>query len=332
MVSNGWMQRGCCRWDIVQAHGGCGVLLFNVDRHAFVLVRQFRPPVHWVNLQRNPAGHPPPHPRNAFTLEVCAGLADKPGLTGVEIVREEILEECGCAGVVVVAAALRSSLRLAAATFADETPVLSRYAVPAASIELVNTIRANVGLLGCHMHYYYCEVRDAQRVGAGGGLADEDIEVVHMPVDEALRVLSNPDLPKTSSILCVPRRRRASVLPSVHAPPPPAAFVRRFLVEWWFRRRDPRRTHGEADATANTPSHTGAVSQHAQPRRDSPGACRSEPWVLPRVAQIAKWGVAATVAGLAVWLVGRRVSWRGPGGAGVNESRWPWKRASRLSR
>ena len=160
------------RWDVVQSFNACGCLLYHVERECFVLVRQFRAPVHYVNLQCNPEGHPPPHPRNAFTIEVCAGLADKPGKSSEQTMKEEILEECG-------------------------------YDVPVSSLELVNVIRGNVGLIGNICKFYYCEVHEIQRVGTGGGLADEDIEVLHLPVDDVVRLMDNPQVPKTSSCMCV---------------------------------------------------------------------------------------------------------------------------------
>ena len=148
------------------------MLIFNVDRRQFVLVRQFRAPVHLANLRTNPRGHPPPHPRNAFTIEICAGLADKPGNSIPQTAKEEVLEECG-------------------------------YDVPVEALQLVNVVRGSVGLVGNTHYYFYCEVTDAQRVGPGGGLADEDIEVLHMGVEETVELLAKPPVPKTASLMCV---------------------------------------------------------------------------------------------------------------------------------
>ena len=143
-----------------------------MDRRQFVLVRQFRAPVHLANLRTNPRGHPPPHPRNAFTIEICAGLADKPGNSIPQTAKEEVLEECG-------------------------------YDVPVEALQLVNVVRGSVGLVGNTHYYFYCEVTDAQRVGPGGGLADEDIEVLHMGVEEAVELLAKPPVPKTASLMFV---------------------------------------------------------------------------------------------------------------------------------
>ena len=63
-------------------HAVC-VLLFNVTRKKFVLVRQFRPSVYVAQCRDVAVGsaidverHPP---EEAVTLELCAGLVDKPG-------------------------------------------------------------------------------------------------------------------------------------------------------------------------------------------------------------------------------------------------------------
>ncbi len=71
-------------WEAVQAHDSVAILLYHVDRKAFLLVKQFRAPVH-MN-----------HPQFTFTYELCAGIVDKQ-TTLKEIAKEEIFEECGYA-------------------------------------------------------------------------------------------------------------------------------------------------------------------------------------------------------------------------------------------
>jgi len=69
-------------WEAVQSHDSVSVLIYNQDRDAFVLVKQFRAPVY-----RND---------NALTCtyELCAGIIDKE-MSLEQIVQEEIDEECG---------------------------------------------------------------------------------------------------------------------------------------------------------------------------------------------------------------------------------------------
>ncbi len=68
-------------WDIARVHDSVAVLLYHRDRDAFILVKQFRPPVYLAN-------------DDGFTYELCAGIVDKSKPLEV-IASEEILEECG---------------------------------------------------------------------------------------------------------------------------------------------------------------------------------------------------------------------------------------------
>ncbi len=78
-----YTQNGQARsWEAVQAHDSVATLLYHVERQAFLLVKQFRAPVH-MN-----------HPQFTFTYELCAGLVDKQESLE-QIAKEEILEECG---------------------------------------------------------------------------------------------------------------------------------------------------------------------------------------------------------------------------------------------
>ena len=66
---------------MVHVHDSVSILIYHKAKDAFVLVKQFRPPVY---LQNN----------DGFTYELCAGIVDKD--TSLEqIAKEEIDEECG---------------------------------------------------------------------------------------------------------------------------------------------------------------------------------------------------------------------------------------------
>jgi len=58
------------------------VLLFHQEKDAFLLVKQFRPPVYMCDRSKE------------FTYELCAGILDK-DISLKEIASEEIDEECG---------------------------------------------------------------------------------------------------------------------------------------------------------------------------------------------------------------------------------------------
>ena len=69
-------------WEAVRSHDSVAVLLFHVEKNAFLLVNQFRAPVYLSDKSKE------------FTYELCAGLVDK-DIPLVDIVKEEIDEECG---------------------------------------------------------------------------------------------------------------------------------------------------------------------------------------------------------------------------------------------
>jgi len=69
-------------WEAVESFDSVAVLLYHTTKDAFVLVKQFRPPVYLHN------SHYP------YTYELCAGIIDK-DISLEQIVKEEIDEECG---------------------------------------------------------------------------------------------------------------------------------------------------------------------------------------------------------------------------------------------
>lgn len=69
-------------WEAVKSHDSVAVLLYHVEKNAFLLVKQFRPPVYMNN------------PHHGFTYELCAGILDK-DIDPTHTIKEEIDEECG---------------------------------------------------------------------------------------------------------------------------------------------------------------------------------------------------------------------------------------------
>lgn len=70
------------RWEAIQQHDSVAVLLYHSQKEAFLLVKQFRPPVYMIDKTKT------------HTYELCAGILDK-DLSLQEIASEEIDEECG---------------------------------------------------------------------------------------------------------------------------------------------------------------------------------------------------------------------------------------------
>jgi len=68
-------------WDMVEVHDSVAILIYHTEKKAFVLVKQFRPPVFLKN-------------DDGFTHELCAGIVDKE-CSLEQIAKEEVDEECG---------------------------------------------------------------------------------------------------------------------------------------------------------------------------------------------------------------------------------------------
>lgn len=150
-------------WDCLKAHDSVACVIYNKTKNKLVYVKQFRPAVYMASLTAgmfdledfDPAKIPAKSDnRTGYTMELCAGLADKKGKTPEETMQEEILEETG-------------------------------YKVPVESIKFVSSFRGSTGLSGSLMILYFTEVTDDQKVDRGGGVDDEAIEVIEVDVEEA---------------------------------------------------------------------------------------------------------------------------------------------------
>ena len=106
---------------------------------------------------------------NGLTIEMCAGIIDK-DLSLKEIASEEIMEECG-------------------------------YLVDINSIEKITSVNSAVGFAGSKQTIFYTEVDESMRVGSGGGVDSELIEVIEIPIDEVREFIYNEDIAKTTGLL-----------------------------------------------------------------------------------------------------------------------------------
>ncbi|XP_048062601.1 uridine diphosphate glucose pyrophosphatase NUDT14 isoform X2 [Megalobrama amblycephala] len=189
----------------MQTHDSVSVLIFNTTSHCFILVKQFRPAVYMSEWERSkpkplqPAeeesaeappteakvpeenqtgdsseetASPQPPASAGVTYELCAGLVDKPNLSLEEIARQEVLEECG-------------------------------YDVPVTKLRKITSYRSGVGVTGSKQTMFYAEVSEENRVGEGGGKPQEGelIEVVKVPLHEAMTFAFDESLPKTMGVI-----------------------------------------------------------------------------------------------------------------------------------
>ena len=154
-------------WDCLKAHDSVASVIYNKSRNKLIYVKQFRPAVYLSRLTKSVSDLADFDPNNlqtpvdekvGYTMELCAGLADKEGKTPQAVMQEEISEETG-------------------------------YEVPLDSIRFISSFRGSTGLSGTLMNLYFTEVTDEQRTARGGGVDDEAIEVLELDIEEARKVI-----------------------------------------------------------------------------------------------------------------------------------------------
>lgn len=107
--------------------------------------------------------------QDGFTYELCAGLVDK-DLNVLHIAKEEVLEECG-------------------------------YDVPEECIEKITSFYTAVGFAGGKQDLFYAEVDESMKANVGGGVDQEMIEVIYLPVKEAKAFMMDENWAKTPGLM-----------------------------------------------------------------------------------------------------------------------------------
>ena len=106
---------------------------------------------------------------NGMMYELCAGIVDK-DTTNAQIAKEEVLEECG-------------------------------YDVPVESLEKISSFYTTVGISGTYQTIYYATCNDSMKVDEGGGLVEEDIEVIYIPLAKAKQFMFDESFQKTTGVM-----------------------------------------------------------------------------------------------------------------------------------
>ena len=106
---------------------------------------------------------------NGYMYELCAGIVDK-DTTNIQIAKEEILEECG-------------------------------FDVPLKNMQKVSSFYTSVGISGALQTLYFAKIDDSMKVNDGGGLIDEDIEVIYIPLCDAKKFIFNESYQKTPGMM-----------------------------------------------------------------------------------------------------------------------------------
>lgn len=102
--------------------------------------------------------------------ELCAGIIDKEQLSDKEIAREEIIEECG-------------------------------YDVPLNNIKEISTFFTSVGISGARQTLYFAKIDESMKVSEGGGLEEEEIELIFIPLSEAKSFMFDKTYKKTPGLM-----------------------------------------------------------------------------------------------------------------------------------
>ena len=114
---------------------------------------------------------------SGMLLEACAGLLDDD--SPEQCVRREAVEETGF-------------------QLAQVTKIFEAYMSPGGVTELV--------------HFFIAEYQDNERDNAGGGIEDEDIEVVELPFSEALAMVADGRIRDGKTIMLLQHLQIAKVM------------------------------------------------------------------------------------------------------------------------
>ena len=107
--------------------------------------------------------------KHTHTYELCAGIIDKD--TSLEqIVKEEIDEECG-------------------------------YDVDVKSIEKITSFFTNVGVSGSKQFLFYAKINESMKKHKGGGINDEEIELMYLPYEEINEFIFDEKKAKTPGLM-----------------------------------------------------------------------------------------------------------------------------------
>ncbi len=109
------------------------------------------------------------HNKEGHTYELCAGIVDKE-LSLERIAAEEIEEECG-------------------------------YRIAPEKLQRITSFYTSVGFAGSRQTLYFAMVDDSMRVGDGGGIEMESIEVVELPLSESRGFLYDESKVKTPGLM-----------------------------------------------------------------------------------------------------------------------------------
>lgn len=109
------------------------------------------------------------NPNNGYMYELCAGIVDKQ-CSLKQIAKEEVLEECG-------------------------------YDIPLEALQEMSSFYTSVGISGSKQTLYYAQIDNSMKISDGGGLEEEEIEVIYLEVDKAKEFMFDDAYQKTPGMM-----------------------------------------------------------------------------------------------------------------------------------
>lgn len=144
-------------WEAVRSFDSVAILLYHEEKNAFLLVKQFRPPVYLNDKSM------------LNTYELCAGIVDK-NKSLEQIAKEEIDEECG-------------------------------FDVKLEDIKKVSSFYTNVGVSGSCQTLFFAKINESMKIHEGGGINDEQIELMYLPIEQIDEFLFDESKAKTPGLM-----------------------------------------------------------------------------------------------------------------------------------
>lgn len=106
---------------------------------------------------------------NGYSYELCAGLVDKKGKDFQTIASEEVLEECG-------------------------------YQVQPSDLEKIGSFYSSTGISGSEQTIFFTTLTSKNKVSDGGGIDDENIDVLYLRIKTAQAFIQDEALAKTTGL------------------------------------------------------------------------------------------------------------------------------------
>ena len=64
----------------------------------------------------------------------------------------------------------------------------------------ISTFYTSVGISGTHQTLYYAQLDESMKLHGGGGIEEEEIEVIYIPLDEAKKFMFDESYQKTTGV------------------------------------------------------------------------------------------------------------------------------------